>query len=184
MHFVGRLSVMSGHFNSRTLNSFVLSDFKVFYFLHQQFYQQSGQFWSLFYLRSCTLSRSQHLLFLENGQNIKSCQTYKFLGTQISDSGILDLAIKDRNIKSWKALSMLNSILWDQKITRHDKYLRQQRWTYEEEQREIQKWKKSSTNTFKEWRNYDCLIKYLLGPLQEDRRQEEKRHWQRNESED
>lgn len=70
---------------------------------------------------------------------------------------------------------MLNSILKDQKITRHNKHLRQQRWTYGEEQREIQKWKKSSTNTFKEWRIYDCLIKYLPGPLQEDGRQEGRR---------
>ncbi|XP_060528291.1 uncharacterized protein LOC132703178 [Cylas formicarius] len=60
---------------------------------------------------------------LEDGQTIKSCETYKYLGMYISNSGTLDYAIKEQNNQGRKAITMLNTFLWDQKITRRNKHL-------------------------------------------------------------
>ncbi|XP_060524437.1 uncharacterized protein LOC132700877 [Cylas formicarius] len=62
-------------------------------------------------------------LLLEDAQAIKSCETYKYLGMYISSSGTLDYAIKERNNQGRKAITMLNTFLWDQKITRRNKHL-------------------------------------------------------------
>lgn len=66
---------------------------------------------------------TQQNLLLEDGQIIRSCENYKYLGMHISNSGTLDYAIKERNTQGRKAIAMLNSILWDQKITRRNKHL-------------------------------------------------------------
>ena len=63
----------------------------------------------------CTEGESKDLI-LEDGQKIKSCDCYKYLGVIITMDGSLDTAIKERNMLGRKAISALNSILWDQHI--------------------------------------------------------------------
>ncbi|XP_060525285.1 uncharacterized protein LOC132701394 [Cylas formicarius] len=66
---------------------------------------------------------AQRDLLLEDGQAIKSCETYKYLAMYISSSGTLDYAIKERNNQGRKAITMLNTLLWDEKITIRNKHL-------------------------------------------------------------
>lgn len=49
---------------------------------------------------------NQEDLILVNGQRIKNCQTYKYLGVNITNDGTLVDAIKNRNIQGRKARSM------------------------------------------------------------------------------
>lgn len=60
-------------------------------------------------------------LIIENGQRIKQCKEYKYLGIKISQNGTLDEAIRERNMQGRKAIGMLNSILWDKNISKENK---------------------------------------------------------------
>ncbi|XP_060527377.1 uncharacterized protein LOC132702626 [Cylas formicarius] len=60
---------------------------------------------------------AQRDLLLEDGQAIKSCETYKYLGMYISSRGTLDYAIKERNNQGRKHL------LVGPKFTRQNKHL-------------------------------------------------------------
>lgn len=62
------------------------------------------------------VGRLQQDLKLENGKIMRYCQTYKYLGTNISHNGTANYAFRDRNTQDRKAIAMLNDILWDQKI--------------------------------------------------------------------
>lgn len=64
----------------------------------------------------------QQSMILEDGQVIEGCEGYKYLGTKISSSGTLEEAIKERNNQGRKAISMLNSVLWDNKISKTNKH--------------------------------------------------------------
>ncbi|XP_044766857.1 uncharacterized protein LOC123322865 [Coccinella septempunctata] len=64
----------------------------------------------------------QQNMILEDGQVIEGCKGYKYLGTQLSSSGTLEEAIKERNNQGRKAISMLNSVLWDNKISKTNKH--------------------------------------------------------------
>ncbi|XP_060527378.1 uncharacterized protein LOC132702628 [Cylas formicarius] len=66
---------------------------------------------------------AQRDLLLEDGQAIKSCETYKDLGMYISSSGTLDYVFKERNNQCRNEITMLNTFLLDQKITRRNKHL-------------------------------------------------------------
>ncbi|XP_060522514.1 uncharacterized protein LOC132699683 [Cylas formicarius] len=72
--------------------------------------------------RYMCIGGAQRDLLLEDGQAIKSCETYKYLGMYIASTGTLDYAIKERNNQGRKAITMLNTFLWDQKITRRNKH--------------------------------------------------------------
>ncbi|XP_072160540.1 uncharacterized protein [Bemisia tabaci] len=61
-----------------------------------------------------TIGGDQQDIELEDGQCIKSCEHYKYLGVRVSQDGKMDQAIKDRNLQGRKAIAMLNRILWDQ----------------------------------------------------------------------
>lgn len=85
-----------------------------------------------------TFNRKVHLLFVDSrktygsislsssgkpdknyrrdGESIKHCQTYEHLGMNITDNGTTDYTIKDRSTNGRKSITMLNSILWYQKI--------------------------------------------------------------------
>ena len=55
------------------------------------------------------VEESHQILILENCQRIQNYQNYTYLGVNITNNGTL----KDGNIYGRKAVSMLNSILWD-----------------------------------------------------------------------
>lgn len=63
----------------------------------------------------------QRDLVLNNGQKIKQCSEYKYLGMTLSQDGSLDQAIKERNILGRRAISLLNGILWDKNINKKNK---------------------------------------------------------------
>lgn len=65
---------------------------------------------------------TQQDLMLEDGRTLKSCSKYKYLGLNITNDGTLDEAIKERNVQGRKAIRMLNTILWDQKISKENKH--------------------------------------------------------------
>lgn len=58
----------------------------------------------------------------DNGQRIKQCDVYKYLGVKITKNGALDEAIHERNLQGRKAIAMLNSILWDRGISKENKH--------------------------------------------------------------
>jgi len=60
-------------------------------------------------------------LVLNNGQQIKHCQEYKYLGMKITQNGTLDGTIRDRNLQGRKAIALLNGILWDKNINKNNK---------------------------------------------------------------
>lgn len=60
-------------------------------------------------------------LVLNNGQKIKQCSEYKYLGMKLSQNGSLDQAIKERNIQGRKAISLLNGVLWDKSVNKTNK---------------------------------------------------------------
>ena len=60
---------------------------------------------------------------LENGQDIKCCVKYKYLGVEITNEGTLDTAIKERNLLEKKAITVLNGVLWDRNINSSNKRL-------------------------------------------------------------
>jgi len=64
----------------------------------------------------------QQDLILEDGQIIKNCKDYKYLGMKITNDGTLDQTIKERNIQGRQAISMMNGILWDQQISKQNKH--------------------------------------------------------------
>lgn len=64
----------------------------------------------------------QQSMILEDDQVIEGCEGYKYLGTKIPSSGTLEEAIKERNNQGRKAISMLNSVLWDNKISKTNKH--------------------------------------------------------------
>lgn len=68
-----------------------------------------------------TIGGDQQDIELEDGQCIKSCEHYKYLGVRVSQDGKMDQAIKDRNLQGRKAIAMLNRILWDQSISKEKK---------------------------------------------------------------
>lgn len=61
-------------------------------------------------------------LLLNNGQRIKYSENYKYLGLEITDDGKLDQAIRNRNTLGRRAITRLNSILWDQHISKSNKH--------------------------------------------------------------
>ena len=63
----------------------------------------------------------QQDLVLNDEITIKHCYDYEYLGTNISCDGTLDEAAKDRNAARRKAITLLNSILWDQTINKPTK---------------------------------------------------------------
>lgn len=63
----------------------------------------------------------QQNLHLENGQHIKQCEKYKYLGITLTNNGSLDDAIRERNTQGRKAITLLNGILWDKNISRENK---------------------------------------------------------------
>ena len=65
----------------------------------------------------------QQDLILEEGKKIKCCTKYKYLGMQITNDGLLDTAIKERNQLGRNAITVLNGILWDRSINNKNKTL-------------------------------------------------------------
>ena len=65
----------------------------------------------------------QDLILEEHQKIIKCCQKYKYLGMNITQDGTLDEAIRERNIQGRKAISLLNSVLWDKNISKSNKHL-------------------------------------------------------------
>jgi len=61
-------------------------------------------------------------LKIQNDQIIKHCDSYKYLGMTITSDGNMDTAIDERNTQGRKAISLLNSILWDQNISNNNKH--------------------------------------------------------------
>ena len=60
-------------------------------------------------------------IVLEDGREIECCSDYKYLVLRITNDGKLDEAIKERNTQGRQAICMLNSILWDQNISKENK---------------------------------------------------------------
>ena len=58
---------------------------------------------------------------MEDGQQIKDCAKYKYLGVRLIQDGKTDQAIKDKNTLARKAIAMLNGIQWDQRISKDKK---------------------------------------------------------------
>ena len=58
----------------------------------------------------------QQDLVLNDENTIEHCYGYKYLGTNVSHAGALDKAIKDRTTAGRRAITLLNSILWNQTI--------------------------------------------------------------------
>lgn len=65
---------------------------------------------------------TQQDLTLGNGEIIKHCDAYKYLGMTITQEGNVDRAIEERNNQGRKAITLLNSILWDQSISNNNKH--------------------------------------------------------------
>ena len=70
-----------------------------------------------------TIGGDQQDIELDDGQRIRSCERYKYLGVWVSQDGRLDHAIKDRNLQGRRAIAMLNGVLWDQRISKDNKKL-------------------------------------------------------------
>lgn len=68
-----------------------------------------------------SIGGDQHSLRVEENQEIKLCEDYKYLGVKITQDGKLDAAIKERNIQGRKGISLLNSVLWDKNISKENK---------------------------------------------------------------
>ncbi|XP_043498441.1 uncharacterized protein LOC122525861 [Polistes fuscatus] len=64
----------------------------------------------------------QQDLTLENGITINHCQEYKYLGLKITQDGTLDKNIQERCTQGRKAIALLNTILWDQSISKENKH--------------------------------------------------------------
>lgn len=60
-------------------------------------------------------------LTLSSSQSIKQCKAYKYLGLRISEDGVLDESIRERNTLGRRAISMLNGVLWDKNISKENK---------------------------------------------------------------
>lgn len=58
---------------------------------------------------------------LVNGQTIKVCDEYKYLGVTISNEGTSKKEINIRKIKAQQAVNKLNSVLWSKQITKQTK---------------------------------------------------------------
>ncbi|XP_044760850.1 uncharacterized protein LOC123318297 [Coccinella septempunctata] len=58
---------------------------------------------------------------LEDGRVIKDCEEYKYLGLKITRDGLMDEGIKERVVLGRKAISMLNGVVWDQRISKDNK---------------------------------------------------------------
>lgn len=65
---------------------------------------------------------TQQDMTLEDGRTLKSCSKYKYLGLSMTNDGTLDEAIKERNVHGRKAIRMLNTVLWDQNISKENKH--------------------------------------------------------------
>ena len=63
-----------------------------------------------------TFGGDQQSIELEDGQQIKGCEHFKYLGVRLTQDGRTDQAIKERNTLARKATAMLNGILWDPRI--------------------------------------------------------------------
>ena len=68
-----------------------------------------------------TFGGDQQSIELEDGQQIKGCEHYKYLGVRLTQDGRTDQAIRERNTLARKAIAMLNGILWDQRISKDNK---------------------------------------------------------------
>ncbi|CAH0395288.1 unnamed protein product [Bemisia tabaci] len=68
-----------------------------------------------------TFGGDQQSIELEDGQQIKGCEHYKYLGVRLTQDGRTDQAIKERNTLARKATAMLNGILWDPRISKENK---------------------------------------------------------------
>ena len=68
-----------------------------------------------------TVGGDQQSIELEDGQKIRGCEQYKYLGVRLTSDGKMDQAIKDRNLQGRKAIRMMNGILWDQTISKVNK---------------------------------------------------------------
>ncbi|CAH0393483.1 unnamed protein product [Bemisia tabaci] len=68
-----------------------------------------------------TFGGDQQGIELEDGQQIKGCEHYKYLGVRLTQDGRTDQAIKERNTLARKATAMLNGILWDPRVSKENK---------------------------------------------------------------
>ena len=48
---------------------------------------------------------------------------YKYVGVEITNGGMLDTAIKERNLLRKKTITVLNGLLWDRNINSSNKRL-------------------------------------------------------------
>ena len=70
--------------------------------------------------KMCIEGDNQNIV-LEDEREIKCCSDYKYIGLRITNDGTLDEAIKKRNTQRRQAICMLNSILWNQNISKENK---------------------------------------------------------------
>lgn len=73
------------------------------------------------YTEKMCIGGEEQDIVLEDGRTIQCCSEYKYFGLKLTGDGTLDEAIKERNVKGRKSISIMNSILWDQNISKDNK---------------------------------------------------------------
>ena len=79
-------------------------------------YQKWGLDININKIESTCVGGEQQNLTLKNGQEIKCCTKYKYLGVEVTNRGTLDTAIKERNPLEKKLITVLKGIPWDRNI--------------------------------------------------------------------